>query len=43
MKISNSHRSREHEKDLARQDIRRLIERLLITLYRSQGLDLLNL
>ena len=31
------------EKDLARQDIRRLIERLLVTLYRSQGLDLLNL
>jgi hypothetical protein len=31
------------EKDLARQDIRRLIEKLLVTLYRNQGLDLLNL
>lgn len=32
-----------HEKDLARQDIRRLIEKLLTALYRHQGLDLLNL
>jgi phosphoenolpyruvate synthase/pyruvate phosphate dikinase len=31
------------EKDLSRQDIRRLIERLLVTLYRSQGINLLNL
>jgi len=31
------------DKDLARQDIRRLIEKLLVTLYRNQGLDLLNL
>lgn len=31
------------EKDLSRQDIRRLIERLLVTLYRSQGVNLLNL
>jgi len=31
------------EEDLGRQDIRRLIERLLITLYRSQGVNLLNL
>lgn len=31
------------DKDLVRQDNRRLVERLLITLYRSQGLDLLNL
>jgi hypothetical protein len=31
------------EKDLRRQDVRRLIEQLLITLYRSQGANLLNL
>lgn len=31
------------DNDLARQDNRRLIERLLITFYRRQGLDLLNL
>lgn len=31
------------DKDLARQDNRRLVEKLLITLYRNQGLDLLNL
>jgi hypothetical protein len=31
------------EKDLGRQDIRRLIERLLVTLYRNQGVNLLNL
>jgi len=31
------------DNDLERQDNRRLVERLLITLYRSQGLDLLNL
>jgi hypothetical protein len=31
------------EKDLSRQDIRRLIERLLVTMYRSQGVNLLNL
>jgi hypothetical protein len=31
------------EKDMGRQDIRRLIERLLVTLYRSQGANLLNL
>lgn len=31
------------EKDLEKQDIRRLIEKLLISLYRNQGLNLLNL
>lgn len=31
------------DKDLARLEIRRLIEKLLVTLYRNQGLDLLNL
>jgi hypothetical protein len=31
------------ERDLSRQDIRRLIERLLVTLYRNQGVNLLNL
>ena len=31
------------EKDLSRQDIRRLVERLLVTLYRNQGVNLLNL
>ncbi len=31
------------DSDLVRQDNRRLIERLLVTLYRNQGLDLLNL
>lgn len=31
------------DKDLARQDNRRLVEKLLIKLYRNQGLDLLNL
>ena len=31
------------EKDLCRQDIRRLIERLLVILYRNQGVNLLNL
>jgi hypothetical protein len=31
------------ESDLKRQDIRRLIERLLVTLYRNQGINLLNL
>ena len=31
------------DKDLKHQDIRRLIEKLLVTLYRNQGLDLLNL
>ncbi len=31
------------EKDLAQQDTRRLIEKLLVTFYRNQGLDLLNL
>jgi hypothetical protein len=31
------------EKDLARQDVRRLLERLLVVLYRNQGVELLNL
>jgi hypothetical protein len=31
------------ENDLKRQDVRRLIERLLVTLYRNRGANLLNL
>jgi len=31
------------ENDLGRQDIRRLLEKLLVTLYRNQGVNLLNL
>jgi hypothetical protein len=31
------------ENDLKRQDVRRLVERLLVTLYRNRGVNLLNL